>query len=336
MTSSDVIVYLGGILFSVISVFVFHSMTISGCIVIINTLVNMCGAIWQIGGVYIKIDRDILFLDNFIDFLDCSVEIENGTEAFPKKDRSISLDKVTFRYPNSEKNIFENLTCEIPYGQKVAIVGINGVGKTTLIKLLLRLYDPTEGNILCGQQNIKTYNLNDYRRSFGVLFQDFQLYAFSLANNISMDLDYNDSDVLNAISMVKLQGKVEQYNMLYSQMITNDIDEAGMQFSKGESQKLALSRLFYKDYSYIILDEPFSNLDLITEKSIYDKLMDKFQEKTVIVISHRLASISGFDKIIVMEEGQIIETGTHQQLMETGGLYCTMFNKQADAYKDGE
>ena len=336
MTSSDVIVYLGGILFSVISVFVFHSMTISGCIVIINTLVNMCGAIWQIGGVYIKIDRDILFLDNFIDFLDCSVEIENGTEAFPKKDRSISLDKVTFRYPNSEKNIFEDLTCEIPYGQKVAIVGINGVGKTTLIKLLLRLYDPTEGNILCGQQNIKTYNLNDYRRSFGVLFQDFQLYAFSLANNISMDIDYNESDVLNAISMVKLQGKVEQYNILYSQMITNDIDEAGMQFSKGESQKLALSRLFYKDYSYIILDEPFSNLDLFTEKSIYDNLMANFREKTVIVISHRLASISGFDKIIVMEEGQIIEAGTHQQLMETGGLYCTMFNKQADAYKDGE
>jgi len=336
MTSSDVIVYLGGILFSVISVFFFHSMTISGCIVIINTLVNMCGAIWQIGGVYIKIDRDILFLDNFIDFLDCSVEIENGTEAFPKKDRSISLDKVTFRYPNSEKNIFESLTCEIPYGQKVAIVGINGVGKTTLIKLLLRLYDPTEGNIFCGQQNIKTYNLNDYRSSFGVLLQDFQLYAFSLANNIAMDLNYNESSVATAIQMAKLQEKIDQYNVAPDQMITNDVDEDGMQFSKGESQKLALSRLFYKNYSFIVLDEPFSNLDLLTEKTIYDNLMVAFREKTMVVISHRLASITDFDKIIVMEEGQIIESGTHQQLMEIGGLYCTMFNKQADAYKDGE
>ena len=336
MTTSDVIVYLGGILFSVISVFFFHSMTISGCIVVINTLVNMCGAIWQIGGVYIKIDRDILFLDNFLDFLECSVKIKNGTEAFPGKDTSICLDKVTFRYPNSEKNTLENLTCEIPYGQKVAIVGINGVGKTTLIKLLLRLYDPTEGNIFCGQQNIKKYNLNDYRSSFGVLFQDYQLYAFSLANNISMDLDYNESTVLNAIRMVKLQGKIEQYNMFYNQMLTNDIDEMGIQFSKGESQKLALSRLFYKDYSFIILDEPFSNLDLLTEKSIYENLMAEFREKTVVVISHRLASITDFDKIIVMEEGQIIEAGTHQQLMETGGLYCTMFKKQADAYKDSE
>lgn len=336
MITSDVIVYLGCILFSVISVFVFHTMTISGCIVVINTLNNMIGALWQIGSIYVKLDKNILFFDNFLDFLNCPIQIESGLERFPREDKSISFNKVTFRYPNSEKDIFQNLTYDIPYGQKIAIVGINGVGKTTLIKLLLRLYDPTEGNIFCGHQNIKTYNLNDYRQSFGVLFQDFQLYAFSLANNIAMDLKYDKSSVSTAVGMAKLQEKIDQYSVIPDQMITHDIDKAGMQFSKGESQKLALSRLFYKDYNFIILDEPFSNLDLLTEKTIYDNLMANFREKTMIVISHRLASIIDFDKIIVMEDGQIIESGTHQQLMETGGLYCTMFNKQADAYKDDE
>lgn len=336
MITSDVIVYLGCILFSVISVFVFHTMTISSCIVVINTLNNMIGALWQIGSIYVKLDKNILFFDSFLDFLNCPIQIESGLVRFPQEDKSISFDKVTFRYPNSEKYIFQNLTYDIPYGQKIAIVGINGVGKTTLIKLLLRLYDPTEGNIFCGHQNIKTYNLKDYRQSFGVLFQDFQLYAFSLANNIAMDLKYDKSSISTAVGMAKLQEKIDQYNVIPDQMITHDIDEAGMQFSKGESQKLALSRLFYKDYNFIILDEPFSNLDLLTEKTIYNNLMANFREKTMIVISHRLASIIDFDKIIVMEDGQIIESGTHQQLMETGGLYCNMFNKQADAYKDDE
>ena len=336
MITSDVIVYLGCITYCVLCVFIFQVMTISGCIVIINTLNNMIGALWQIGGLYIRIDKDILFLDNYIDFLNYPITILSGSKSFAKNKKTIIFDNVNFKYPNQEKYIFENLTFEVPHGKKIAIVGINGVGKTTLIKLLLRLYDPSGGSITCGNQNIKMYNLSEYRNAFGVLFQDFHVYAFPFGNNIAMDSDYDELSAINAIKMAELQNKVNQYDISLDDMLTNDIYEDGIQFSKGEMQKLALSRLFYKDYDFIILDEPFSNLDLFSEKIIYENLKKIFNEKTMIVISHRLASITDFDKIIVIDEGRIVEEGTHCKLINEKGLYYTMFIKQTEAYRDGE
>ncbi len=336
MITSDIVVYLGCILFSVCGVFVWKFMNISGCIVVINTLNNMIGALWQLGSLYIKIDKNLLFLENYSEFINLSNDILDGEEKIINQKSSIVFKNVSFHYLGEEQDVLHNVSFEIPYGQKLAIVGVNGIGKTTLIKLLLRLYDPTSGEIAFDGESIQKYNTTQYRSMFDVLFQDYQLYSFDIAANISMDSQIEAERALNSLLSTGLYEKTGEVCHKLSSPVGNDIEPGGLQFSKGERQKLALTRLFYNMKDYIILDEPFSNLDPITEKSIYDNLMQRLGDKTMIVVSHKLASISDFDKIMLIDSGSICEYGNHTELMLAKGLYYTMYNKQLEMFKDGE
>lgn len=336
MITSDVVVYLGCILFSVFGIFIWNIMSVSGCIVVINTLNNMIGALWQTGSLYVKMDKNLLFLENYSDFLKLSNDIVDGCEVSENECANIIFKNVSFSYPNAKDSVLQNLTFEIPYGQKLAIVGINGIGKSTLIKLMLRLYDPTNGEIMFDGKNIKLYSATEYRKKFSVLFQDYQLYSFSLATNISMDAKTDEESARGSLSKTELNGKVDKVFNSLDLIVGNEIESNGLQFSKGERQKLALTRLFYRKKKYIILDEPFSNLDPITEKNIYCNLMNEFRKETLIVISHRLPSISEFDRIMLIDSGCVAEFGNHNELMQAKGIYYTMYNKQMEMFKDGE
>lgn len=334
MITSDVIVYLGCIIFSIFSIFIWKILSISECIVIINTLNNMIGALWQLGSLYIKVDKKLLFLENYTEFLNLSNDILDGKEKITDKNSNIIFKDVSFRYTNAKKNVIQHLSFEIPYGQKLAIVGMNGSGKTTLIKLLLRLYDPTDGEIIFDKKNIINYNITEYRNMFYVLFQDYQLYSFALGTNISMDSKFDAERVLKSLTYSGMNKKIMEVDDAINKIVGCEIDTNGLRFSKGERQKLALARLFYNRKDYIVLDEPFSNLDPVAERDIYNNLMKEFSDKTLIVITHKLVSISGFDKIMLIDCGQILEYGSHDELINAKGLYYTMYNKQMDMFEE--
>lgn len=336
MVTSDVFVYLGCIMFSVFGIYAWDLMSVADCIVVINTLNNMIGALWQLGSLYVKMDKNLLFLENYTDFLKLSNDIVDGGGSIKNECASIIFKNVSFSYPNEKNSVLQNLNFEIRYGQKLAIVGINGIGKTTLIKLILRLYDPTNGEVIFDGKNIKQYITTEYRKKFNVLFQDYQLYSFTLAANISMDEKTDEVSAQNSLLKTSLDKKIKEVSNPLDWIVGNEIDSNGLQFSKGEKQKLALARLFYKKKKYIILDEPFSNLDPITEKSIYDNLMNEFRDETLIAISHRLPSISAFDKIMLIDSGHVAEYGNHDELMKAKGIYYMMYNKQMEMFKDGE
>lgn len=206
-----------------------------------------------------------------------------------------------------------NLT--IHKGSKIAIVGSNGSGKSTLIKLLLRFYDAASGEILQNGIDIRTYDIYSYRSQFSVAFQDFNIYATSIRNNVCMGDDMDEDRLLDALNKAGLSDSIKDLNA----QLTREFDENGILFSGGLLQRLALARVFYKDSDIVIMDEPTAAMDVFFEKQFYDTIFKNLKEKTVIFISHRLSSITACDKIIFMDHGKILEEGTHEYLMNLQG-----------------
>ena len=206
---------------------------------------------------------------------------------------------------------------------------MNGAGKTTLIKLLLRLYDPVSGNIEIDNIDIKNYDLEYYRKGFGVVFQDYNLYAATLSENILMDEISDKTAVKYAIEKSGLSNK----NIDADSNITREFDDNGTVFSGGESQRVAIARVFARPFHTLILDEPSSALDPVAEYNFNKILLEASGGKTVIFISHRLSTTQIADRIVMIENGEIIESGTHQELMKKNGKYSVMFNMQAEKYR---
>ena len=228
------------------------------------------------------------------------------------------------------KNI--NLTIR-PY-EKIALVGYNGAGKTTLTNLLLRLYDPTEGGIFIGGKNIKDVSLASHKNRFSAVFQDFQTYACSIGENVALDVHPDKARVETALSRSGFSKPLKNGT---DTEILREFDDNGTMLSGGESQKMAVARAFYKACPYAILDEPSANLDPIAEYELNQAMLKAAKQKTVIFISHRLSTTVGADRIYVMAAGEIIESGTHAELMEKNGTYAYMFNLQAEKYRtDGK
>lgn len=225
--------------------------------------------------------------------------------------------------------ILKDINLKINAGEKVAIVGLNGAGKTTLIKLLLRLYDPVSGNIEIDNIDIKNYDLEYYRKGFGVVFQDYNLYAATLSENILMDEISDKTAVKYAIEKSGLSNK----NIDSDSNITREFDDNGTVFSGGESQRVAIARVFARPFHTLILDEPSSALDPVAEYNFNKILLEASGGKTVIFISHRLSTTQIADRIVMIENGEIIESGTHQELMKKNGKYSVMFNMQAEKYR---
>lgn len=258
---------------------------------------------------------------------------DSGCKALPAYG-DICLKNVEFTYPGNENPTLRGISCSIKNGEKIALVGFNGAGKSTLIKLLLRLYDPTSGEISYGGENIKNYPISVYRSCFGVLFQDYELIATDLGHNISAKNEPIDTEKADkALKDSAFWDKFQALPNGYETQLTKEFDDSGFNPSGGEKQKIALARVLYANAHIIILDEPSGALDPIAEYRLNKTVTELSREKTVIIISHRLSTTRFVDKIYMLADGQIIEEGTHELLMEQNGKYAEMFRLQSEKYR---
>jgi len=245
----------------------------------------------------------------------------------------IEFRNVSFQYPSTEQYTLRDVSLKLKIGGRLAVVGMNGSGKTTFIKLLCRLYDPTDGEILLNGINIKKYDLEQYMSIFAVVFQDFKLFSFSLGQNVAAKVDYDKAKVESCLAEA---GFGERYNEMSDETETclyKDFDEKGVEISGGEAQKIALARALYKDAPIMILDEPTAALDPIAEFEMYTKFNELVGNKTAIYISHRLSSCRFCDHIAVFHEGRLIQRGSHDDLVsDKSGKYHELWQAQAQYY----
>ena len=252
------------------------------------------------------------------------------------KEYIIELKNVSFRYPGKNKNILTNINLTIKPNEKIAIVGLNGAGKTTLVKLICGYYDPTEGEILLNGINIKTFNREHYYKMFSAVFQNFSLLAGSVATNVAqMEENVNLELVYDCIEKAGLKEKIASLPEKYNSKLNREVYEEATNLSGGELQRLMLARALYKDAPIIILDEPTSALDPIAEADIYNKYNELAKNKSSLFISHRLASTRFCDRILFIGDEQILEEGTHEELLALGGKYAELFEVQSKYYREG-
>ena len=252
--------------------------------------------------------------------------------------RGLELKNVTFRYPNMETPVIRNLSMTIRPGQKIALVGYNGAGKSTLIKLIMRLYDPTGGTIEMNGEAAERFTLSSYRGKFGAVFQDYQIFAASVAENV-MTGSYTDADKARVVQALDRSGFSEKLEALpngTATQLTKEFDPDGVNLSGGEAQKIAIARVFARPCDIVILDEPSSALDPMSEYELNQTMMSAAFDKTVIFISHRLSTTRMADVIYMLENGEIIEQGSHDELMQQNGKYAAMFRMQAEKYNRKE
>ena len=280
------------------------------------------------------------YLQLYIDFLNITGEKYKGTLPVEKRDDDeyeIEFRNVSFKYPGTDVYALKNVSIKLDIGERLAIVGMNGSGKTTFIKLLCRLYDPNEGEILLNGIDIKKYNYEEYMSLFSIVFQDFKLFSFSLGQNVAASVDCDENAVKDALEKVGLKERLNTMPEGIQTSLYKNFDENGVEISGGEAQKIALARALYRDAPIIILDEPTAALDPISEFEIYSKFNEIVGTKTAFYISHRLSSCRFCDEIVVFDEGRMIQKGNHEKLLEDeNGKYYELWNSQAQYYNDKE
>lgn len=272
-------------------------------------------------------------IEKYREFLNRDKKILDGDSvAEITEPKEIKLENVSFTYPGNDEPTLKNINITLHPKEKIALVGYNGAGKTTLTNLLLRLYDVTEGKILIDGKDIRDVTVQSHRDRFAAVFQDFQIFSASLGENVALAPDVDKNRAENALRHSGYDKKVP--DGLETQLL-REFDDSGIMMSGGESQKVAIARAFYKNCPYVILDEPSANLDPVAEYRLNQAMIDAAQDKTVVFISHRLSTTVNADRIYVMENGEIIEQGSHNELMAMNGTYAYMFNLQAEKYKAG-
>ncbi len=274
------------------------------------------------------------YVNDYFEYMDeIKVDENDKLKKIDNDTLEITFENVSFKYPNTDKWIFENLNLKINKKEKLAIVGINGAGKTTLIKLILRLFEPSSGRILVNDIEISKFDIEEYHRMFSVVFQEINILAYTIRENITLGLSSDDERIWNCLSRVGLKEKVEKLENKLDHMMLRVIDENGVVFSGGENQKLAIARALYKNGNVVILDEPTAALDALAESEIYQNFNDLVTDKTAIYVSHRLASTKFCDKIALFKDSKLIEYGSHDELMELKQEYYSMFVVQGKYYQ---
>lgn len=276
-----------------------------------------------------------LYVQKIRDFLAYEPKIQSEEGIEPAEGaREMELDGVSFAYDQRTGGLLRDISLHIAPGEKIALVGYNGAGKTTLVKLLMRLYDVDAGRILADGRDIRTYDVQKYRDSIGTVFQDFQIFAGSVRENVLLDVadSCGEDGIKEALADSGLMERVERMEKGIDTPLTTEFMEDGMDLSGGESQKLAIARVFYRKAGLMILDEPSSALDPIAEYQLNHAMLSATKDKTVIFISHRLSTTRLADRIIMLEQGRIVEQGSHCELLERDGKYAQMWRVQAGAY----
>ena len=280
----------------------------------------------------ISVRENGLYVEKYKKFMAAEEKIKDG-DTVKKFDKpvTIKLENVSFTYPGCEKPTLKNINLEIKPYQKIALVGYNGAGKTTLTNLILRLYDVTDGKITVDGKDIRDWNVRSYHSNYAAVFQDFSLFGATLGENVAMQENPDKARVMQALKESSFNKEVENGA---DTILLREFDDSGLSLSGGEGQKVAVARAFYKDCPFAILDEPSANLDPVSEYSLNEALSRAAEDKTVIFISHRLSTTVMADVIYMLENGEIVESGTHEELMAMNGKYAYMFNLQAEKYKE--
>lgn len=307
---------------------------IASVVTCVSSLISSTGTVYE----------GTLFIDNLIAFFNekqyivpeslPAAQVQKGGE------HTVEFVDVSFRYPGTQRDVLKNISFTIRPGETLALVGLNGAGKTTLIKLLTRLYDPTGGKILLDGKDLREYDVKSLYKTFGIIFQDFGKYALSVQENIRLGNIHREADldvVKDASKQSSASEYIEKLPMAYDTPLMRIFERNGLELSIGQWQKLAIARAFYADSDIMILDEPTASLDPIAEQEIFNQFDRLRDNKTTVFVSHRLSSATIADQIIVIEDGCLIEKGSHRELMGRQGKYFELFTTQSKRYvSDGE
>lgn len=305
---------------------------------VFNSYSQLSGNIERILGFFPQLYKNSLYIEDFKEFL--AYENDDFKEKIQLKDyREIELSHVYFSY-EANKEILKDINIKIRKGEKIALVGKNGAGKSTIANIIQGYFQPTKGEIYLNNIAYKKYDKDSISKKIGSLAQDFKTYSLTILENIFMDSKENISkteieDAKKVLKDLGLKEKIEKLPKTLDTNITSELEE-GVNFSGGELQKIALSRVLIKDYELIILDEPSSALDAYSEKEIFEKILNKYSNESIILISHKLANVINVDRIYYIEDGQIVEEGSHKDLMDLGGYYKELFEIQAKNYIKSE
>lgn len=301
-----------------------------------SAFLAMNAEIASIAASFVGLDTKWTYISSYERFLAKGPE-DAGAAPFSTKPaegfQCLEFKNVSFRYPDSEEDVIRNLSLVIHANEKIAIVGANGAGKTTLIKLVLGLYQPTQGEILVDGMPIQAMAFEEYIRYFSAVFQDCSLLDYSVAENIAMDERYSAEKMQRILGKLHLDKKMESLKDGIDTYVTRNLDAEGADMSGGEKQKLMIARALYKDALVYVFDEPTSSLSATSEYEIYQSFSQMTENKTVLYISHRLASCRLCSRILVMEDGTVAEDGDFDQLIKNKGGFAEMYRAQADCYK---
>ncbi len=332
---NDFVIDVVYMIYLVYSAAVLHRISYSNVAVMRGSANRMKNRMRKFADVYPQMQEISMYVEKMRAFLSIEPKITSTEKKpVPENPGEIELHNVCFGYNEQDGYILNNISMKISPRSKIAIVGYNGAGKTTLIKLIMRLYDPDEGEILLDGVNIKKYDVDEYRRKIGTVFQDFKIFAATVKENVLLDFSENgsDADVITAIEKSGFKERLDTLGDGLSTNLTTEFEDDGVNLSGGEAQKLAAARVFYKNAGLIILDEPSSALDPISEYHLNHSMLTAAENKSVIFISHRLSTTRIADRIYMLEKGKIIEEGSHAELLGFDGKYAQMWKVQAGQY----
>lgn len=314
-----------------------NSLSISDFVLYLSLISGISSMFIDISINVVKLWRDLDMVSDYRYFLSQSDDFDKGIDFSGQPIFDIIFDHVTFKYPNTERKILDDFSLRIKSGEKVALVGVNGAGKTTIVKLLCGLYHPTSGRILINGIDLEEISRNSYSKCVGAVFQDTSVFSFSIGENVSglPEGEYDEELVVKALERAGLYDYVSNLPKGIHQYLNKDVEEDGVSLSGGQYQRLFLAKVLYRNPKLMIMDEPTAALDAISEKEMYEKYNEITEDKTSLFISHRLASTRFCDRIILLENGKIVEEGTHEELIAKKDKYFEMFEVQSKYYREG-
>lgn len=316
--------------------FIYGKLTIGSFTVLVSYIRQIASAVSSFVNSWLTLEKNSIQIQEYIDFSKLVTDNTSRGELHPFFDGKSTIEfvDVSFKYPGSDKWAIKNCNIKITNGEKLCVVGANGSGKSTFVKLLSGLYNPTHGQVLLNGINITMYDMSEYRAMISAVFQDYALYPFTIKENIVLSQDCNIEELYDVLKKCNLTTLINSIPFKENTYIGKEIYSNGITPSGGESQKIAIARALYHNSPIYILDEPTAALDPMAEYEIYTQFANMIADKCAVLITHRLSAVQLADKVAVFADGQVAEYGTHAELYAKGGIYTEMFDKQAQFYRN--